>query len=38
VPHIEMNMSATEPAEFVTARTPGNIVVPLEEPGAAAAS
>jgi hypothetical protein len=28
-----VNMSPTEPAEFVTARTPGNIVVPLEEPG-----
>src|SRR3984885_5491983 len=33
VPHIEVNMSGTEPAEFVTARTPGNIVVPLAEPG-----
>jgi uncharacterized RmlC-like cupin family protein len=34
VPHIEVNMSDTEEAEFIAARTPGNIVVPLdgEEP------
>jgi uncharacterized RmlC-like cupin family protein len=31
VPHIEVNMSDTVAAEFVTARTPGNIVVSLEE-------
>jgi uncharacterized RmlC-like cupin family protein len=33
VPHIEVNMSDTVPAEFVTARTPANIVVSLAEPG-----
>jgi uncharacterized RmlC-like cupin family protein len=32
VPHIEVNLSDTEPAEFVTARTPGNIVVSLDDP------
>lgn len=31
LPHIERNMSSTEPVEFLTARNPGNIVVNLEE-------
>ena len=31
IPHIEVNMSDTEPAEFVTARSPANIVVNLDE-------
>jgi uncharacterized RmlC-like cupin family protein len=31
VPHIEVNMSDSEPAEFVTARTPANIVISLDE-------
>jgi uncharacterized RmlC-like cupin family protein len=31
IPHIEMNMSDVEAAEFVTARSPDNIVINLEE-------
>jgi uncharacterized RmlC-like cupin family protein len=31
VPHIEVNMSDTEAAEFVTARSPANIVVNLDD-------
>jgi uncharacterized RmlC-like cupin family protein len=31
VPHIEVNMSETLPAEFVTARSPTNIVVNLDD-------
>lgn len=30
VPHIETNLSKTEPIEFVTCRFPGNIVVNLD--------
>lgn len=30
VPHIEVNLSKTEPVEFVTFRTPDNIVVNLD--------
>jgi uncharacterized RmlC-like cupin family protein len=37
VPHIEVNMSDSVPGEFVTARTPANIVIPLPDPGAEAA-
>ena len=33
VPHVEGNLSETEPCEFLTARTPGNIVVNLEVDG-----
>jgi uncharacterized RmlC-like cupin family protein len=32
LPHIEMNLSDTEPLDFMTARTPDNIVVNLPEP------
>ncbi|MFB6309950.1 MAG: cupin domain-containing protein [Salinirussus sp.] len=31
LPHVERNMSDTEPVEFVTARSPANIVVNLDE-------
>jgi uncharacterized RmlC-like cupin family protein len=31
LPHLERNLSDTEPIEFVTARTPANIVVNLDE-------
>jgi uncharacterized RmlC-like cupin family protein len=30
VPHIERNLSSTEPVEFVTCRFPGNVVVNLD--------
>jgi uncharacterized RmlC-like cupin family protein len=30
IPHIETNLSKTEPIEFVTCRFPGNIVVNLD--------
>lgn len=34
VPHIERNLSSTEPVEFVTARFPNNVVVNLDhDPG-----
>nr|WP_272473544.1 cupin domain-containing protein [Baekduia alba] len=33
VPHIEGNMSDTEPLVYITARTPDNIVVNLPGPG-----
>lgn len=35
VPHIERNLSTTEPVEFVTCRFPGNIVVNLDPTSAA---
>ncbi len=31
LPHVERNLSDTEPVEFVTARSPGNIVVNLDD-------
>lgn len=33
VPHIERNPSATDPVEFITARSPDNIVVNLDVAG-----
>ena len=38
VPHIEVNMSDSVPAEFVTARTPANIVISLDEADDAASA
>jgi uncharacterized RmlC-like cupin family protein len=31
VPHVERNLSDTEPVEFVTSRFPGNVVVNLDD-------
>lgn len=31
LPHVERNLSDTEPVEFLTTRTPGNIVINLDD-------